>query len=143
MADATEPADQAYVDGIWPVVGYTDTDAAIGFVTDVLGFTERLVVRGPDGKVTHSEFRWPEGGIVQLTTYDPDNPFAPKPGQSGGVYVVTRDPHAVWERCQAAKVDVLRPPEEPHYDAGGMGFSIRDAEGNHWSFGTYAGEPTD
>lgn len=38
---------------------------------------------------------------------------------------------------QAAGIEVLRPPEEPHYDPGGMGFSVRDPEGNAWSFGTY------
>lgn len=128
-----------YVDGIWSVVSYADPDAGIRFVTDVLGFEEQLLVREPDGRIVHSEYRWPEGGVVQVASADPDNPFAPEPGSSGGVYVVTTNPHSVWERCRGAGVEVLRPPEEPHYDPGGMGFSIRDHEGNIWSFGTYAG----
>ena len=49
------------------------------------------------------------------------------------LYVVTADPHAVWERCRAAGLDVIRPPESPDYDPGGMGFSVRDREGNIWS----------
>ncbi len=57
--------------------------------------------------------------------------------------MVTADPQAVWGRCQAAGAEVIRPPEEPHYDPGGMGFSIRDPEGNVWSFGTYAGGATE
>jgi len=33
--------------------------------------------------------------------------------------------------------EVVRPMEEADY--GSRGFSVRDAEGNRWSFGTYAG----
>src|SRR3546814_17356809 len=82
---------------------------------------------------------WPEGGIVQLAPADPGNPFLTEPGRNSSLYVITRDPLAVWERCQAAGVEVIRPPEEPHYDHGGMGFSIRDPEGNAWHSGSYAG----
>ncbi|MGV3759092.1 MAG: VOC family protein [Actinomycetota bacterium] len=135
-------AGQRYVDGIWSAVAYRDPDAGIRFVTEVLGFEELVMVRGEDGRIVHSEYRWPEGGIVQIAGEDADNPFLPAPGGSG-LYVITRDPQSVWERCQAAGVEVLRPPEEPHYDPGGMGFSVRDPEGNAWSFGTYVGGATD
>lgn len=129
--------------GIWAVVAYADVDAGIHFVTDVLGFIEQVLVREPDGRVVHSEYRWPEGGVVQIVGAAPDNPFAPEPGRNGGLYVITADPHAVWERCRGADgVEVIRPPEEPHYDPGGMGFAIRDPEGNIWSFGSYAGGST-
>ena len=130
-----------YVDGIWTSVSYRDVDAGIRFVTEVLGFEEQVMVRQDDGAIAHSEFRWPEGGIVQVAGVVEWNPFLPAPG-TAGFYVVTADPHAVWARCQAAGVEVLREPEEPHYDPGGMGFSVRDPEGNTWSFGSYAGGAT-
>lgn len=137
-------AGQPYVDGIWGAVAYRDPEAGIRFVTEVLGFEELVLARGPDGSIVHSEYRWPEGGIVQIAQAPEadDNPFLPPPGRAG-FYVVTRDPQAVWARCQAAGVEVLRAPEEPHYDPGGMGFSVRDPEGNAWSFGTYAGGATE
>lgn len=135
-------AGQPYIDGIWGSMTYTDPDVAIRFVTEVLGFEELVLVRGPDGGLVHSEYRWPEGGIVGIAAWDEGNPFLPLPGKNG-LYVVTQDPHAVWERCRAAGVEVIREPEEPHYDPGGMGFSVRDPEGNAWSFGTYAGGATD
>ena len=124
------------------MVTYADPVAGIRFVTDVLGFEELVMVRAEDGGIRHSEFRWPEGGIVQVASWVEDNEFIPRPGEQG-LYVVTADPHAVWERCRAAGVDVIREPEEPHYDPGGMGFSVRDPEGNSWSFGSYAGGATD
>jgi len=54
---------------------------------------------------------------------------------------VTADPQSVWERCSAARATVVRPPETADYDPEGMGFAIRDPEGNIWSFGTYGLEP--
>jgi uncharacterized glyoxalase superfamily protein PhnB len=136
-------AGQAYIDGIWSVMTYADVDAGIRFLTEVLGFEELVMVRDEEGTIRHSEYRWPEGGIVQLASADPANPFLTAPGKNSGLYVITQDPQAVWERCQAAGVEVLRQPEEPHYDPGGMGFSVRDPEGNAWSFGRYAGGATE
>lgn len=125
--------------GIWAVAYYADALAGIRFLVDVFGFEEQLVVADDDGRtVVHSELRWPEGGIVQVGTYDPDNPFSRDlPPGAQGLYVVTADPQSVWNRCQAAGVEVIRPPESPHYDPDGMGFAVRDPEGNIWSFGTY------
>ena len=134
-------AGQPYVDGIWGSMTYADPDAGIRFVTEVLGFEELVLVRGDDGSIVHSEYRWPEGGIVGISGVDAGTPFLPPPGKNG-LYVVTQDPHAVWERCWAAGVEVLRAPYEPHYDPGGMGFSVRDPEGNAWSFGSYTGGAT-
>lgn len=123
--------------GIWAGVFYEDALAGIRFLVDVFGFEEQLVVTGSDGRtVVHSQLRWPEGGVVQAGTYDPGNVYSHPPGAQG-LYVVTADPHAVWDRCRAAGVTVLREPEAPDYDPGGMGFSVRDPEGNIWSFGSY------
>ena len=129
-------------DGIWAPVTYTDARAGIRFLVDVLGFEEQLVVAAPDDEsmIVHSQIRWPEGGLVQVNTYDPDNPFLQsRPPGAQSLYVVTSDPRSVWERCQAAGADVLRQPESTDYDPDGLAFSIRDPEGNIWSFGTYAG----
>src|SRR3546814_404863 len=109
-------AGTTYNDGIWGVMAYADPEAGIRFVTEVLGFEELVLVRDPSGRIAHSEYRWPEGGIVQLAPADPGNPFVTEPGRNSSLYVITRDPLTVWERCQAAGVEVIRPPAEPHYD---------------------------
>jgi uncharacterized glyoxalase superfamily protein PhnB len=123
--------------GIWAAVFYRDALEGIRFLVDVFGFAERLVVRGADDQtVVHSELRWPEGGIVQVGTYDATNAYALPPGQQS-LYVITRDPQSIWERSTAAGLDVVRPPESPEYDPGGLVFSVRDPEGNVWTFGSY------
>jgi uncharacterized glyoxalase superfamily protein PhnB len=73
---------------------------------------------------------------VQAGTSNPANPYSRAPGTQG-LYVVTADPQAVWERCQAAGLEVMQAPNTPDHDPGGMGFTVRDSERNIWSFGTY------
>jgi PhnB protein len=126
--------------GIWAVATYRDAVAGIRQLVDVLGFEEQIVVVGPDGStVHHSELRWPEGGVVQAATYDPANPHTAEPGTTS-LYVVTADPWAVFARCEAAGLEVDRAPYAPDYDPDGMGFTVKDREGNLWSFGTYGGD---
>jgi uncharacterized glyoxalase superfamily protein PhnB len=126
--------------GIWAAVYYHDALAGIRFLVEVFGFEEQLVVTGPDGRsVVHSQLRWPEGGVVQVGTYDPDNVYNLRPGEQS-LYVITADPDSVWQRCAGAGLEVIRPPAAADYDPDGSVFSVRDREGNIWSFGTYAGE---
>ena len=124
---------------IWAALFYRDAMAGIRFLVDTLGFEEELVVPGPDDTVVHSQIRWPEGGVVQVGTYNPDNPYSRPPG-SGSLYLITADPQTMWERCQAAGVEVVAEPATPDYDPSGLVFSIRDPEGNVFSIGSYAGE---
>lgn len=127
--------------GIWSAINAVDAPAMIRFVVDVLGFEEELVVPGDEpGVVVHSQLRWPEGGVVQVGTADrPGNVFSQQAAGQANVYVITADPWEVHRRCTAAGVDVLSEPSAPDYDPDGAMFSLRDAEGNLWTFGTYAG----
>ena len=128
--------------GIWAALNYADAIAGIRFMVDVLGFEEDLVVPGEEpGMVEHSQLRWPEGGVVQAATANrPGNIFSQQPTGAQSLYVITSDPMAVYHRCVAANVEIVRAPESPDYDPEGVAFSIQDGEGNLWSFGTYAGE---
>jgi PhnB protein len=123
--------------GIWAAAFYSDALAGIRQLVEVFGFEEQIVVVGDDGTtVVHSQLRWPEGGVVQAGTYDPDNIYSHAPGDQS-LYLVTADPQAVWERCRAAGLEVVQAPYEPDHDPGGMGFTVRDLEGNIWSVGSY------
>ena len=111
--------------------------AGIRQLVDVFGFEEVMVATADDGvTVVHSELRWPDGGIVQVGTYNADSPHAIPPGTQS-LYLVTPNPQAVWERCVAAGLEVMQEPYAPHYDPTGMGFTVRDRERNIWSVGSY------
>ena len=51
--------------------------------------------------------------------------------------MVTDEPDALFERATAAGAEVARGLRDEDY--GSRGFTVRDPEGNLWSFGTYAG----
>jgi uncharacterized glyoxalase superfamily protein PhnB len=68
----------------------------------------------------------------------PDSEFSQMPTGCASVYVVTDEPRAVHDRCIAQGLTFVRELREEDY--GSLGFSVRDLEGNVWSFGTYRGE---
>ena len=124
---------------VWPCLNYADAHAAIRFLTDAFGFVSTLTVEGGPGRpVAHAELRWPEGGGVMLGSAAPDgNEFERRPTGSVSVYVVTEHPDALFARATAAGATVVRGLSETDY--GSREFTVRDPEGNLWSFGTYLG----
>lgn len=124
---------------IWPSLRYQDAQAAVRLLVDVFGFTEALVVAAEaDGVIAHAELRWPEGGGVMLgSAAYTESVHKDLPVGSGSVYVVTDDPDGILARATAAGVEVARGMREEDY--GSRGFTLRDFEGNLWSFGTYRG----
>jgi uncharacterized glyoxalase superfamily protein PhnB len=125
---------------VWPTLVYADAPAAIRFLVDAFGFEERLVVPGDDeGVIEHAQLVWPEGGGVMLGTAARDgNVFSQRPLGTGSVYVVTDEPDRLFERATAAGAQLVREMRDEDY--GSRGFSVRDPEGNIWSFGTYRGK---
>ena len=83
--------------------------------------------------------RWPGGGGIMLgTAGKDDSPFGRRTPGNDSVYVVCDDPDDLFERAVAAGAEVVRGLADEDY--GSRGFTVRDPEGNLWSFGTYAGE---
>lgn len=122
---------------IWPGLTYDDPIAARTWLS-ALGFDEGILVTGDDDTtVQHSEMLWPEGGRVMISSRGkPDDTFSVACG-AGSAYIVVDDPDAAFARAKQLGAEVVREMEQTDY--GSRGFSIKDAEGNRWSFGTYAG----
>lgn len=134
-----QPSLPAVAPSVWPSVSFTDVDAGVRFLADILGFVITALYRDDDGTIQHAEARWPEGGGVMFGSRG-------KPGDWGslgpaGVYVSATEPAAVqaaWERVRASEdVEVLMELHATDYDP--CTFSVRDADGNLWSLGTYLG----
>ncbi len=125
---------------VWPTLNYLDARRAIRFLVDAFGFEETLVVPGEMPEIVeHAQLRWPEGGGVMLGTADrEDNVFSQRPTGAASVYVVTDDPDKLFDRAMGAGAQLVRELRDEDY--GSRGFSVRDPEGNIWSFGTYRGE---
>lgn len=127
---------------VWACLNYRDAPAAIRFLTEALGFVSTADYRaqGDEAKVEHAELVWPEGGGVMLGTADrAGTEFERMPTGCASTYVVTDRPDELFERATAAGAEVARGLVDEDY--GSRGFSVRDPEGNVWSFGTYRGQP--
>ena len=123
---------------IWPSIVYTDAAAGRKWLAD-LGFEVGIVIPGEDqGTIHHSEMIWPEGGRVMVATAGKAaGEFGGAPGTMG-VYVVTAHPDELAARAESLGAQFIRPLKtEEDYDS--RGFSVKDPEGNSWSFGTYPG----
>ena len=115
--------------------------ALIRFLVDVFGF-EETVGYGEGDRVDHAQLFWPRGGGIMLgSARDSDSAGDHWPLRPGtfGAYVVTDEPDRLFARARAAGATVLRDRHETDY--GSRDFAVLDPEGNHWSFGTYRGEP--
>ena len=137
----TESMTETPTPTVWPALRYDDAPAALRFLVDVLGFTETIVVAGPDNSIAHAELRWPEGGGVMLgSTGGPADGVhdAMKPGCSC-VCVVSDHVDAIHAKVTAAGAEITAELHDTDY--GSHTFSLRDPEGNSWTIGTYRGAP--
>lgn len=124
----------------WPTLRYDDAKAALDFLKTAFGFEEALVVPGAENIIEHAELRWPEGGGVMLgSTKYTEGVHAELPSGSASVYVVTDRPDELFGRASAAGAAVAQGLKDEDY--GSRGFTVRDPEGNYWTFGTYRGAP--
>ena len=126
---------------VWACLNYEDAHAAIKHLVDVFGFVSTATHTDPDDDevVVHAELRWPEGGGVMLGTANREHgEFSQLPTGASSLYVVTDDPHSIYDRVKDAGSEIVRDMRDEDY--GSTGFSVRDPEGNIWSFGTYRGE---
>lgn len=121
---------------VWATLLATDAPKLIDYYVETFGFV--VTDRHDDGDlVAHAELRWPEGsGGLMLGSHRPGAEWSREPG-SAGIYVVTTDPDALYERVKDRGADVTRPLNDTDY--GSREFAVRDPEGNLWSFGTYPG----
>jgi uncharacterized glyoxalase superfamily protein PhnB len=123
---------------IFPALRYRDAPAAIEWLGRAFGFEPRMVVDGPDGTVAHAELDGGGATIMLGTARPPDadeySAAAPPPGGTA-LYLVVEDPDAHHERACAAGAEVVRELQDTDY--GSREYSVRDPEGNVWSFGTY------
>jgi uncharacterized glyoxalase superfamily protein PhnB len=127
---------------VWHSLSYVDALAAIEFLTSAFGFVSKAVYTHDDPtRVVHAELHWPPGGGIMLGSSGRPEGMVDPTGHASAYCVLDGDDSDVdvlFERATAAGAVVVREPRDEGY--GGRGCSLRDPEGNQWSFGTYRGE---
>ncbi|MFI5621062.1 VOC family protein [Streptomyces sp. NPDC051567] len=123
---------------VFPALLHRDARAVIRQLTEAFGFTPVAVHEDDDGVVLHAELSYGNGAVM--------------PGSKGrggafdramegagptGVHVVVGAVDAHHRRRAVEHgVEILVAPADQEY--GSRDCTARDAEGNVWSFGTYA-----
>ncbi|MFD6158825.1 VOC family protein [Nocardia sp. NPDC060256] len=135
------PPDVTTRTAVWPTLTFRDARAMSAFLVEAFGFQESAMYTREDDPsiVEHAELRWPLGGGVMFGSACKDESvFGKRVAGNDSTYVVCDEPDALFERATAAGAEVLRGLRDEDY--GSRGFTVRDPEGNLWSFGTYWGE---
>ncbi|MGW4854241.1 VOC family protein [Streptomyces sp. NPDC004288] len=122
---------------ICPTLRYQDAKAAIRQLTEGFGFSEHAVYEGEDGRVIHAELAC-GNGMVMLGSKGSGTAFDRLMADGGpaSVYVRVDDVDEHHARAVAHGIEIVMPPTDQEY--GSRDYTARDAEGNVWSFGTYA-----
>jgi uncharacterized glyoxalase superfamily protein PhnB len=123
---------------IIPALRYRDADAGLQFLEAAFGAEPTSVHRDGDGVIRHAVVKV-GGGLVMVGQAAEEGWLGGEPARplasTVSLYVVVPDPDAHHERAVAAGANVVRPLEDMEY--GSREYSVRDSEGNLWSFGTY------
>ncbi len=122
---------------VYPALSYRDAPAAMAWLTKVFGFKELMVVPGESGEIAHAEMSIGEG-VIMLGSERAEFGWS-SPSSLGGstqsIYVAIPDPDAHYERAKSAGAEITIDLATTDY--GSRGYSAKDIEGHHWSFGTY------
>jgi uncharacterized glyoxalase superfamily protein PhnB len=123
---------------IFPALRYRDADAALAWLTEAFGIEERDVYRDGEGRIRHAELKLGDGLIMFGSCDEGGFLGGSSPDPRAGtisLYTAVRDPDAIHARATQAGAEVVRELTDTAY--GSREFSVRDLEGNLWSFGTY------
>jgi PhnB protein len=110
---------------------YADVGAALEFVADAFGFTERMRNTNPDGSLSHCELAYGDSVIMLGSPPDYRNP-AQLGAVTVGIHVHVDDVDAHYARAVAAGATAERAPVDMPY--GVRSYAATDPEGHQWYF---------
>jgi PhnB protein len=133
---AVKPIPEGYP-RVSPYLVVDGAQKAIEFYVTVLGFSERMRMPGPDGRIGHAELQLGDS-VVMLADEFPEMGIK-APGAYGGspvsLTVYVEDVDATFEKATAAGATVVRPLENQFY--GDRSATWDDPFGHRWTINTH------
>ncbi|MGO9490566.1 MAG: VOC family protein [Solirubrobacteraceae bacterium] len=111
-----------------PVLTVADVRAAVAWLTQAFGFTERLRI----GEGHRSQLEVPDGGAVILAEVRPDTRVPTRGTASHSVLVRVSDARAHFVRSRDAGARILLEPTDFEY--GERQYAAEDPSGHRWTF---------
>jgi len=117
-----------------PILVYEDVAAAIDWLCDAFGFTERLRAAGPGGVVSHAQLAIGEGAEGAVILGRPGGEFRPpRPGEvSQYVVVHVEDVEKHYEHARERGARILKEPTDMPF--GERQYTAEDPGGHRWTF---------
>ncbi len=132
----TAPVPEGYP-RVTPYLVLDGASDAIDFYTGVLGFSERMRMPGPDGRIGHAELRLGDS-VLMLADENPEM-GARGPRSVGGtpvtIFVYVDDVDDVFQRAVQAGAKQLEAVEDRFY--GDRSGQLEDPFGHRWSLATH------
>jgi PhnB protein len=133
---AVKPIPEGYP-RVSPYLVVDGAQKAIEFYTTVLGFTERMRMPGPDGRIGHAELQL-DDSVVMLADEFPEV-GAKAPSTYGGspvsLTVYVEDADATFAKATEAGATAVRQPETQFY--GDRSATFDDPFGHRWHVATH------
>ena len=119
---------------IVPALSYEKGQAALDFLATAFGFDELMAARDASGRVIHAELKF-GNGVLYLGEIGSVEGHEAVDATRFAVSAYVEDVDGHYERARAAGAEIVQPPADT--DFGARLYSVRDSEGNLWSFGNY------
>jgi PhnB protein len=127
---------------ITPAIIVRDPDAAMEFYKKVFGAEQTTMLRMPDGKVMHAEFRIGDSRIMMAAEFPDYGMKAPVPGHnSSSLNLYVTDVDAVFKRAVDAGATALMPPADMFW--GDRYSKVADPFGHTWGIATHIEDVSD
>ncbi len=122
---------------IFPTLRCADARAMRDWLVEAVGFAEHAVYED-GGIIVHAELAF--GSSMVMIGQHRDDAYASRVGALSGrrtdaIYIAVDDADALFARIAASGIIVEQVPYDTPYDS--REFTVRDPEGNLWTFGTY------
>ncbi|MDA0365493.1 MAG: VOC family protein [Chloroflexi bacterium] len=123
---------------IIPTLRYRDAARMVDWLCDAFGFERHLVVPDGSGGIATAQLTF-GSGMIMLASWRGDafGVLILTPADAGSVqiaYVIVADVDAHAARAEAHGTEVVLAPQNQDY--GGRDYTVRDPEGQIWSFGS-------
>ncbi|HEY7836834.1 MAG TPA: VOC family protein [Solirubrobacteraceae bacterium] len=132
----TAPVPEGYP-RVMPYLIVDGASDAIDFYSQVLGFSERMRMPGPDGRLGHAEMELGDA-VIMLADENPEM-GARSPRTVGGtpvtIHVYVDDVDSTFERATQAGAKSLQDVEDRFY--GDRSGQLEDPFGHHWNLATH------
>ena len=120
-----------------PLLSYNDVSAALDWLAKAFGFSQRMSMPGPDGKIMHAEMQLADAIVMMGPASDETGTKSPQdlPAVNQALFCFVDDVDAHYAQAKKAGANCTTEPTDMFW--GDRMYNVRDCEGHHWSFATH------